>query len=171
MIELLAPAKNFECGKAAIDAGADAVYVGGPFSARAAATNSLEEIQALVEYAHLYWARVYVAVNTLLTDQEIAEAKDLIWELYEMGVDALIIQDMGILELDLPPIPLFASTQCDNSSLEKVQFLEQCGFQRVILARELALSEITAIRARTTESRWKHLSTGHCVFLIAAGVT
>lgn len=152
MIELLAPAKDLECGKAAIAAGADAVYIGGPFSARASAANSLEEIQELVTYAHKYWAKVYVALNIILTDQEIAEAKELIWKLYEIGVDALILQDMGLLELELPPLPLFASTQCDNRSSEKVLFLEQCGFQRVILARELDLSAIAAIRARTTVS-------------------
>lgn len=150
MFELLAPAKNYECGKAAVDAGADALYIGGPFSARAAAANSLEEIAALVDYAHRYWVKVYVALNTLLNDQEIAAAQELIFKLYELGVDALIIQDMGILELTLPPLPLFASTQCDNRSLEKVQFLEKCGLQRVILARELTLAEIRAIRAQTT---------------------
>nr|WP_321400867.1 U32 family peptidase [uncultured Desulfobacter sp.] len=149
-LELLAPAKNMEFGKAAVDHGADAVYIGPErFGARAAAGNSVRDIEALCQYAHRYFARVYVAFNTLLFDDELEPARDLIEQLYEAGVDALIIQDMGLLEMDLPPIPLFASTQTDNRTPEKVKFLEQSGFSRVILARELSLSAINQIRNAT----------------------
>ena len=107
-IELLAPAKNLECGMAAVDHGADAVYIGAPrFGARAAAGNSLEDIAALVQYAHLYNVRIYVTVNTILRDEELKDTEEMIWELYRAGVDALIVQDMGLLELNLPPIPPF----------------------------------------------------------------
>ncbi|WP_321418868.1 U32 family peptidase [uncultured Desulfobacter sp.] len=149
-LELLAPAKNMEFGKAAVDHGADAVYIGPErFGARAAAGNSVADIEALCTYAHRYFARVYVAFNTLLFDHELQPARVLIEQLYHAGVDALIIQDMGLLEMDLPPIPLFASTQTDNRTPEKVKFLEQSGFSRVILARELSLSAIKQIRAAT----------------------
>jgi putative protease len=149
-LELLAPAKNMEFGKAAVDHGADAVYIGPErFGARAAAGNSVRDIEALCRYAHGYYARVYVAFNTLLFDDELEPARDLIEQLYAAGVDALIIQDMGLLEMDLPPIPLFASTQTDNRTPEKVKFLEQSGFSRVILARELSLSAIKQIRNAT----------------------
>ena len=114
-IELLAPAKNLECGIEAINHGADAVYIGAPrFGARAAAGNSLEDIAALVAHAHLYNARIYVTVNTILKEEELAETEAMIWDLYRAGVDALIVQDMGITRLNLPPIPLHASTQMDN---------------------------------------------------------
>lgn len=150
-IELLAPAKNVEIGIVAINHGADAVYIGAPkFSARQAVGNSLDDIATLVAYAHRFYARVYVALNTILTDDELDEARTLIYKLYDIGVDALIIQDMGLLELDLPPIPLHASTQCDNRSLEKVQFLEQCGFEQVVLARELSLQQIREIAEKTS---------------------
>lgn len=145
-IELLAPAKNLECGIAAIDHGADAVYIGAPkFGARAAAVNSLEDIAALVEYAHLYNARIYVTVNTILKDEELQETEKMIWALFRAGVDALIVQDMGITGLDLPPIPLHASTQMDNRTVEKVRFLADAGFRQVVLARELSLREISKI--------------------------
>ena len=150
-VELLSPAKNLECGKAAIDFGADAVYIGAPkFSARAAAGNSLEDIKELCDYAHFYRAKVYVALNTILYDNELDEVSRLIWRLYEIGVDALIIQDMGILELDIPPIPLHASTQTDNRTEEKVKLLENAGFSRVVLARELSLNEISRISQKTS---------------------
>jgi len=127
-IELLAPAKNLECGIEAVKHGADAVYIGAPkFGARAAAGNSLQDIEQLVSYAHLFNARVYIALNTILTNKELDEAQRLIWDLYRAGADALIVQDMGILQLDLPPIALHASTQTDNRSLEKVLFLEKAG--------------------------------------------
>ena len=117
-IELLAPAKNLDCGLAAIDHGADAVYIGGPsFGARAAAGNSLEDIDHLVQYAHLFHAKVYVTVNTILKDEELDQTKQMIEELYRMGVDALIVQDMALMEMDLPPIPLHASTQMDNRTV------------------------------------------------------
>ena len=145
-IELLAPAKNLECGIAAIDHGADAVYIGAPkFGARAAAGNSLEDIAALVEYAHLYNARIYVTVNTILKDEELQETEKMIWALFRAGVDALIVQDMGITGLNLPPIPLHASTQMDNRTVEKVRFLADAGFRQVVLARELSLREISKI--------------------------
>ena len=145
-IELLSPAKNLECGLAAIDHGADAVYVGAPkFGARAAAGNSLNDISRLVDYAHLFNARIYVTVNTILKDEELEETEQLIWQLYRMHVDALIVQDMGITRLNLPPIPLHASTQMDNRTPEKVRFLADAGFRQVVLARELSLEEIRHI--------------------------
>lgn len=145
-IELLAPAKNMECGIEAINHGADAVYIGAPkFGARAAAGNSLEDITALVAHAHLYNARIYVTVNTILKEEELEETEKMIWDLYRAGVDALIVQDMGITRLNLPPIPLHASTQMDNRTPEKVRFLAEAGFRQVVLARELSLQEITHI--------------------------
>lgn len=151
LIELLAPAKNFDFGKSAINSGADAVYIGAPkFGARSAAYNSIGSIEQLVKYAHKYHSKVYTALNTLLYEHELDEARKLIIQLYDSGVDAIIIQDMGILEMDLPPIPLFASTQTHNTQWEKVQFLEKNGIQRVILARELSLEQIKEISKRTT---------------------
>ena len=145
-IELLAPARNLECGMEAINHGADAVYIGAPrFGARAAAGNSLEDIAALVRYAHLYNARIYVTVNTILKDDELQDTEAMIWDLYRAGVDALIVQDMGITRLKLPPIPLHASTQMDNRTSQKVKFLAEAGFRQVVLARELTLEEIAAI--------------------------
>lgn len=145
-IELLAPAKNLECGIEAINHGADAVYIGAPkFGARAAAVNSLDDIAALVEYAHLYNARIYVTVNTILKEEELKETEEMIGELYRIGVDALIVQDMAITQLNLPPIPLHASTQMDNRTVDKVKFLADTGFRQVVLARELSLREISKI--------------------------
>ncbi len=150
-IELLAPARDLRVGRAAIAAGADAVYIGAPrFGARARVGNPLVDIAALIEYAHTYWARVYIALNTLLYDDELPAAVELAHQLYALGADALIIQDMGLLESALPPIPLIASTQTHNATPEKVAFLEQVGFSRVILARELSLTELCAIRAQTS---------------------
>ena len=149
-LELLAPAGDADIGIAAIDHGADAVYIGAPkFSARAQAGVSIADLARLIRHAHLYYARVYVALNTILTDNEIAESLDIIREIYQLGGDGLIIQDMGLLELDLPPIPLIASTQMHNNTPEKVKFLEAVGFERVILARELSLTEIADIRRQT----------------------
>jgi 23S rRNA 5-hydroxycytidine C2501 synthase len=149
-VELLAPARDVETGTAAINCGADAVYIGASrFGAREAAGNPLEDIEALCKYAHRYWGRVYAVVNTLLYDGEIPEALKLIWRLYEAGVDALILQDVGLLECELPSLPLFASTQMHNHTLERVQFLEAVGFQRAILARELTLEQIREIRQGT----------------------
>lgn len=145
-IELLAPARNLECGIEAVNHGADAVYIGAPkFGARAAATNSMDDIGRLTDYAHLYGVRIYVTVNTILKDEELKETEDMIWELYRRGVDALIVQDMGLTQLNLPPIPLHASTQMDNRTVEKVRFLTEAGFRQVVLARELSLNEIAAI--------------------------
>lgn len=150
-IELLAPARDFEAAVAAILCGADAVYLGAPqFSARAAAGNSLDDIRRVVELAHVYYVKVYVALNTILTDEELPQAVSLIEQLHAIGIDGLIIQDMGLLEMELPPIPLIASTQTNNATVGKVKFLEQVGFSRVILARELTIDQIAAIRKETS---------------------
>lgn len=150
-IELLAPAKNAECAKQAILHGADAIYIGAPkFGARSAAGNSIEDIAEVVEFAHIWNAKVYVTLNVVLFDDELQEAEDMIWKLWRIGVDALIIQDMGITKLNLPPVPLHASTQMDNRTVEKVQFLEGAGFQQVVLARELSLDQIRKISSQTT---------------------
>ncbi len=150
-IELLAPARDLLCGKEAILHGADAVYIGAPrFGARSAAGNSVEDIAELCAFAHLYGARIYVALNTILREEELPEAERLIHQLYAAGVDALIVQDMGITQLDLPPIPLHASTQMDNRTPEKVRFLEEAGFTQVVLARELTLEQIRGIAEQTS---------------------
>ena len=150
-IELLSPAKDLICGREAINHGADAVYIGAPkFGARAAAGNTLDDIRQLCDYAHLYSARIYVALNTILKEEELAEAEQMIWQLYEAGADALIVQDMGITQLNLPPIPLHASTQTDNRTPEKVRFLQEVGFTQVVLARELSLNQIREIAEQTT---------------------
>lgn len=149
-IELLAPARDAAIGIEAINHGADAVYIGAPkYGARVSAGNSIEEIATLARHAHMYGAKVLVAFNTILTDAELAEAESLIHRIYEAGADALIIQDMGLLKLDLPPIRLHASTQADNRSPERVRFLQEVGFSRVVLARELGLQQIRDIRAHT----------------------
>ncbi|MFA6199892.1 MAG: U32 family peptidase [Bacteroidales bacterium] len=151
-IELLSPAKNLEIGKAAIETGADAVYIGAEsFGARAAAGNNLEEIEELVNYAHIFNAKVYVTVNTVLFDNELKAVEELINRLYNIGVDALIIQDMGILEMNLPPIPLHASTQMHNLSKEKVDFLSKIGLKRVVLPRELSIDGIAEIHKEVPE--------------------
>jgi 23S rRNA 5-hydroxycytidine C2501 synthase len=150
-IELLAPARNLETGIAAINFGADAVYIGyNSFGARDAAGNSIDDIEKLVEHAHFFYAKVFVTINTIIYSNELNEVKNLIHQLYSIGVDAIIIQDMGILEMDLPPIPIHASTQTHNNSLEKIKFFESVGLQRVILARELSLEEIGVISNNTT---------------------
>lgn len=145
-IELLSPARNLECGMEAVNHGADAIYIGAPkFGARAAAGNSIEDLARLTEYAHQFNVRVYVTLNTILKDEELKQAERLIWELYAIGIDALIVQDMGVTRLNLPPIPLHASTQTDNRTAEKVKFLADAGFKQVVLARELSLEEISKI--------------------------
>lgn len=150
-VSLLAPARSLEAGIMAINHGADEVYIGAPkFSARQAAGNSIEDITALIQYAHKFNVKVFVALNTLLFDREMDDALEIIWQIYHAGADALIIQDLGLLQLNLPPIPLHASTQANNVSIEHIQFLESVGFSRVILARELSLEEITSIRQQTT---------------------
>ncbi len=149
-LELLAPAKNLTYGCEAINHGADAVYIGAPaFGARVAATNTLADIEALVRYAHLYRAKVFSTVNTILFDNEIEDAVAMIRQLYNIGVDAIILQDMGLLECDLPPVELHASTQCHNASIERIKFMESVGFRRVILARETSLQQMEAIRQAT----------------------
>lgn len=149
-VELLAPAKNVICGIEAILHGADAVYIGAPkYSARSAAGNTIQDIEQLVRFAHQYHARVFVALNTLLTDTELAEAEQLIHQLYQIGVDALIVQDTGIFNLNLPPIALHASTQADNRTVEKVRFWQEVGCEQVVLARELSLEQIKEIAAQT----------------------
>jgi len=145
-IEILAPAKNLYQGMAAVNAGADAVYIGAAmFGARTNATNSMEDIAEMVKYAHLFKAKVLVTVNTILYENELESCRQLIWDLYNIGVDALIIQDMGILEMDLPPIALHASTQANNRDAGHVKFLADAGIQRVVLARELNLDQIRVI--------------------------
>ena len=146
-LELLAPAKNREQGEAAVCHGADAVYIGAPaFGARAAAGNSLQEIEELVRFAHLYKAKVFATVNTVLFDDELQAAAGMIRSLYNMGVDALIVQDTGLLETDLPPIELHASTQMHNLDPRRVTFLEQAGFKRIILPRELSVEQMQELR-------------------------
>ena len=145
-IEILAPAKDLIGGMAAINSGADAVYIGAPqFGARSNANNSIEDVAALVQYAHLFNAQVFVVMNTILYDNELETCRSMIWELYEIGVDALIIQDMAIMEMDLPPIVLHASTQANNRDADKIKFLKDAGIKRVVLARELNLHQIKTI--------------------------
>lgn len=145
-LELLAPARNLECGRAAIACGADAVYIGAErFGARQAAGNSLADIKELTDYAHKFLARVYVTVNTIIYDGEISATEQLIHNLYNIGVDAILIQDMSITRMDVPPITLHASTQTDNRTSAKVRWLSDMGMSRVVLARELSLNEIKAI--------------------------
>lgn len=149
-IELLAPARNYDCAIEAIRQGADAIYIGSSrFGARAAAGNSTEDIARLVEYAHLYRVKIYVTLNTILYDDELEEAKALAWELYRIGVDALIIQDMALLQLELPPIALHASTQMNNCTASKVKQLAAEGFSQVVLARELSIEQIATIHKAT----------------------
>jgi putative protease len=163
-IELLAPAKNADIGIAAINCGADAVYIGAEhFSARQNAGNSLQDIERLIRHAHLYYARVYVTFNTLLKDEELDEALAMIRSLAQMGVDGIIIQDVGLLEFDLPPVPIIASTQMHNDAPEKVLFLEKIGLSRVILPRELTLSEIKDIRSKTSISLETFIHGALCV--------
>ncbi|MDE7472245.1 MAG: U32 family peptidase [Muribaculaceae bacterium] len=151
IIELLAPARNAEIAMAAIDHGADAVYIGASHhGARHAAGNSIDDIKRVVEYARPFGVNVYVTLNTIVYDNEIDEVKSLVGELYRAGVDALIVQDMALLEMDLPPIALHASTQCDIRTPERAQFLQDAGMSQLVLARELTIDEIKAIRQATT---------------------
>ncbi len=151
-IELLAPAKTADIGIEAFRHGADAVYIGSPaFGARAAAGNSVEDIARLAAFGHQYGAKTIVAMNTILTDQELIEAERLAWQLYEAGVDALIIQDLGLLQMNLPPIELHASTQTDNRTVEKTRLLYELGMTRVVMARELSVSQIRSIHEAVPE--------------------
>lgn len=146
-IELLAPAKNIDVARQAILHGADAVYIGGPgHGARAAASNSIADIAALVEFAHGFGVRVYVTLNTIIYDDELADVRSIVTALYRAGVDALIVQDMALLDMELPPVALHASTQCDTRTPAKARFLADCGFSQIVLARELSAKEIAEIR-------------------------
>jgi len=150
-LELLAPARDADIGIEAIQHGADAVYIGGPsFGARSSADNSVAEIARLVKHAHRFNARIFTTLNTILRDDELEAARKLVWQFYDAGVDALIIQDMGLLELDLPPIQLHASTQTDIRTPEKARFLQDVGLSQLVLARELTLEQIKTIRAETS---------------------
>lgn len=151
-IELLAPARDTECARAAIDHGADAIYIGAPqFGARKAAANTMEDIEEVVAYAHLFGCRVHVTLNTILYDNEVAAARRMAWQLYEAGVDVLIVQDAALLDTSsMPPIEIHASTQCDNRNASKVLFWQSIGLRQVVLARELSLAEIAEIAKLTT---------------------
>ena len=153
-LELLAPARNLDIGIEAINHGADAVYIGGPsFGARSSADNSVSDIAKLVQHAHRFHSRIFVTLNTILRDDELDGARKLAWQLYDAGVDALIVQDMGLLEIDMPPIQLHASTQTDIRTPEKARFLQDAGLSQIVLARELTLQQISAIRAATDRKR------------------
>lgn len=146
-LELLAPARDAATGRIAVLAGADAVYIGAPaFGARAAATNSIADIASLAAFAHVYRAKVYVTMNTILYEDELERAREMVWELYRAGVDALIVQDMAYLEMNLPPIALHASTQCDVRTAEKAAWLARAGFSQIVLPREFTPAEIKAAR-------------------------
>ena len=150
-LELLAPAKNADIGIEAVRHGADAVYIGGPaFGARVGAGNTVQDIERLTAFAHRFHAKIFITLNTIFRDDEIEEARRLAWQMYEAGADALILQDMGLLEMDLPPVELHASTQTDIRTPERARFLADTGFSQIVLARELSLPEIRAIRAKVT---------------------
>ena len=176
-VEILAPAKNLVQGIAAINAGADAVYMGAPlYGARTNATNSVEDIAEMVAYAHLFKAQVFVVLNTILYEKELEPCEKLIHELYAIGVDALIIQDMAILEMNLPPIVLHASTQANNRDPKHVKFLKDAGIQRVVLARELNLDQIREIHEASDVELEFFVSgalcvsfSGNCYMSIAGG--
>ena len=149
-LELLAPARDADIGIEAVNHGADAVYIGGPgFGARSSADNSVADIARLVRHAHRFNSRIFVTMNTILRDDELEPARKQAWQLYEAGVDALIVQDMGLLHIDMPPIQLHASTQTDIRTPEKARFLQDVGLSQIVLARELTLKQIAAVRAAT----------------------
>ncbi|MBR4131220.1 MAG: U32 family peptidase [Bacteroidaceae bacterium] len=153
-LELLSPARNLECGIAAVDHGADAVYIGAPrFGARVAAGNSVEDIQKLCDYAHQFGVKIYATLNTLLRPEELEQARQIAWDLYHAGVDAFITQDEVFLKLKMPPVPLHASTQMDNRTKEKVARLKELGFNQIVLARELSLEQIKEIHEAVPEVR------------------
>ena len=153
-LELLAPARDAAIGIEAVNHGADAVYIGGPsFGARTSADNTVADIARLVAHAHRFNSRIFVTMNTILRDDELEGARTLAWQLYEAGVDALIVQDMGLLAIDMPPLQLHASTQCDIRTPEKARFLQDVGLTQLVLARELTLPQIAAIRAATDPAR------------------
>ncbi len=145
-LELLAPAKTADIGIEAVNHGADAVYIGGPgFGARHNASNEIQDIERLVRHAHRYGSRIFITLNTILRDDELEDARRMAWQVYEAGADALIVQDMGLTQIDLPPIQLHASTQCDIRTPEKARFLQDAGFSQVVAARELTLPQIRAM--------------------------
>ncbi|MHA7600775.1 peptidase U32 family protein [Alicycliphilus sp. T452] len=153
-LELLSPARDADIGIEAVNHGADAVYIGGPaFGARATAGNGLRDLERLIRHAHRFHSRIFVTLNTILRDDELEDARRMAWQVYEAGADALIIQDMGLLEIDLPPIQLHASTQTDIRTPEKARFLQDAGLSQIVVARELDLSQIAAIRAATDPAR------------------
>ncbi len=152
-LELLAPARDADIGIEAVNHGADAVYIGGPgFGARDKAGNSVADIARLAAHAHRYGAHIFVTLNTILRDDELEPARRMVWQLFEAGADALIVQDMGLLQLDLPPLQLHASTQTDIRTPEKARFLQDVGFSQMVLARELDLRQIQAISAQVHEA-------------------
>ena len=147
-IELLAPARDKVCGIEAIRHGADAVYIGAPaHGARVAAANTIDDIRELAAFAHVYYAKVYVTVNTIIYDDELDDVRQMICDLYHAGVDAIIVQDMGIMEMDLPPIAIHASTQIDTRTADKARFLAATGFTQIVVARELGIRQIAEIAA------------------------
>ncbi len=153
-IELLSPARDAAIGIEAVNHGADAVYIGGPaFGARAGAGNDIRELERLITHAHRFHSRVFITLNTILRDDELEGARQMAWQVYNAGADALIIQDMGLLEMDLPPIQLHASTQTDIRTPEKARFLQDCGLSQIVLARELTVQQIAAVRAATDPQR------------------
>ena len=153
-IELLSPARDADIGIEAVNHGADAVYIGGPaFGARAGAGNDIRDLERLITHAHRFHSRVFITLNTILRDDELEGARQMAWQVYNAGADALIIQDMGLLEMDLPPIQLHASTQTDIRTPEKARFLQDCGLSQIVLARELTVQQIAAVRAATDPQR------------------
>ncbi|MBO0986755.1 U32 family peptidase [Delftia sp. SD018] len=153
-LELLSPARDADIGIEAVNHGADAVYIGGPaFGARATAGNDIRDLQRLINHAHRFGSRIFITLNTILRDDELEAASKMAWQIYEAGADALIIQDMGLLELDLPPIQLHASTQTDIRTPEKARFLQDAGLSQIVVARELDLQQIAAVRAATDPAR------------------
>ncbi|WP_310637744.1 peptidase U32 family protein [Delftia acidovorans] len=153
-LELLSPARDADIGIEAVNHGADAVYIGGPaFGARATAGNDIRDLHRLINHAHRFGSRIFITLNTILRDDELEAARKMAWQIYEAGADALIIQDMGLLELDLPPIQLHASTQTDIRTPEKARFLQDAGLSQIVVARELDLQQIAAVRAATDPAR------------------
>ena len=153
-IELLSPARDADIGIEAVNHGADAVYIGGPaFGARAGAGNEMRDLERLIRHAHRFGSRIFITLNTILRDDELEGARQMAWQVYNAGADALIIQDMGLLELDLPPIQLHASTQTDIRTPEKARFLQDAGLSQIVIARELDLGQIAAVRAATDPER------------------
>ena len=155
-LELLAPARDADIGIEAINHGADAVYIGGPgFGARASAGNSIQDIERLCQHAHRFGSKIFITLNTILRDDELEPARRMAWDVYNAGADVLIVQDMGLLEIDLPPIQLHASTQTDIRTVEKARFMQDVGFSQIVLARELTLQQIKAIHQGLDADRCK----------------